>query len=255
LDHSEFETLHTRYQQQAEWTRTIRETILSEIGFNAGDRLLEIGSGTGVITRELSTQFQECQTIGLDILYPVCVFANQQDPRSIYLAGNGLHSPFRSNSFVAVLSHFLLMWVPEIDLVLREMVRLAHPGGWVLAFAEPDYGGRIDNPREFEEIGHLQAASLEAEGADPLIGRKLRGAFHRAGLDQIRVGILGAEWSELDDPSNDRSEWQTLIKDISRYLPSGKLSALEKADQAARTAGERILFVPTFYAIGKVPIN
>jgi ubiquinone/menaquinone biosynthesis C-methylase UbiE len=255
LDHSDFETLHARYQQQAEWTQTIRKTILSEIDFKAGDRLLEIGSGTGVITSELSAQFQNCQVIGIDILYPICTFANRQDNQSIYLAGDGLYPPFCSNSFAAVVSHFLLMWVPELDKMIREMVRIALPGGWVLAFAEPDYGGRIDNPKDFEEIGHLQAASLEAEGADPLIGRKLRGAFHRAGLDQIRVGILGAEWTETEDPSDDRPEWQTLIKDISRYLPASRLSALEKADQAARAAGERILFVPTFFAIGRVPIN
>ena len=224
----DFKSLHARYKIQAGWTKAIRKNLISKIGLDDGDRLLEIGSGTGVITGELSAQLQECRIYGLDIHSPICKFAQQQDPRSTYLAGDGLHSPFLSESFLVVLCHFLLMWVPEIDALLEEMVRLAKPGGWVMAFAEPDYGGRIDNPRELEEIGHLQAASLEAEGADPLIGRKIRGAFHTAGLDRIQAGILGAEWTSADDPSGDRSEWNTLLDDISRYLPSTKAGHFRK---------------------------
>ncbi len=48
-------------------------------------------------------------------------------------------------------------------------------------------------------------------------------------------------------------EWDTLAADLAGSLDPDRLSALRQLDSAAWQRGDRILFVPTFYAIGWVP--
>jgi hypothetical protein len=40
--------------------------------------------------------------------------------------------------------------------------------------------------------------------------------------------------------------------DLKIQLSEGQLTEYQKADQAAYRSGERVLFIPTFYAIGRV---
>ena len=130
------------------------------------------------------------------------------------------------------------------------MVRAARPGSAIIAFAEPDYGGRIDYPPELEELGKLQTQALRRQGADPLTGRKLNEIFHRAGLKNIETGLLGGQWSGEPQPAQQASEWATLETDLAGLLPNARLKELRRQDADAWQAGRRVLFVPTFYAVG-----
>ncbi len=123
-----------------------------------------------------------------------------------------------------------------------------------MALAEPDYGGRIDYPDELSVIGKWQIDSLLQQGADPLIGRKLRTLFATSGLNQIEAGVLGGEWKTASLGTEQESEWAVIRSDLAREPE--KLSRLDKLyqiDQQAQEHNERILFVPTFYAWGRVP--
>jgi hypothetical protein len=124
-----------------------------------------------------------------------------------------------------------------------------------LALAEPDYGGRIDYPPELGILGDLQQAALRQQGADPLIGRKLRAIFEGARLTNMVTGILGGEWSGRPEPEEMDMEWAVMEDDIQSNAqndPSLDISKLRFLDQGSWEKGERILYVPTFYAFGQV---
>ena len=133
------------------------------------------------------------------------------------------------------------------------MRRVTKGGGWVLALAEPDYGGRIDYPIRFEEIGKLQTRALIDQGVDPMIGRRLRELFSQAGLIDIRAGVLGGEWMGSQSQEDLDSEWQTIAADLQHELSHEAIEGYRTADAEAWRSGTRILFIPTFYAIGRVP--
>jgi len=122
-----------------------------------------------------------------------------------------------------------------------------------MALAEPDYGGRIDYPFELAEIGRLQAESLTRQGADIQMGRKLAEIFSAAGLQNVTSGVMGGEWAQKSTPAMRELEWDTLTSDLAGSLNPARLSALHQLDSAAWQRGDRILYVPTFYAIGWVP--
>ena len=245
------ERLHSRYLVQATWTASIREQLFDPLQIQGKHKVLEVGSGTGVISAETSQRFS-LASVGVDIDRSAVTFAQNNDPTSLYLAGDGSNLPFQTAAFDAVFCHFLLLWVENPKKILDEMVRVTKPGGWILALAEPDYGGRIDFPRELETIGQRQIQALLDQGANPYLGRTLRALFHSAQLTEIRTGLLGGEWQENIDDDQLDSEWETLAQDLSDLLPADEIERFRRIDHEAWEMGTRVLFVPTFYAAGRV---
>jgi len=248
LDH-----LHSRYLVQATWTNSIREQLFDSLQIYGEHKLLEVGSGTGVISADITRRFQT-KTVGIDIDHSAAAFANNIDPESAYLAGDGSNLPFRPATFDMALCHFLLLWVEDPGKILAEMARVTKPGGWILALAEPDYGGRIDFPRELETVGRGQTQALIDQGANPYLGRTLSALFHSAQLTEIRTGLLGGEWQGSPDEDLLESEWETLARDLSHLLHADEIEQFKHIDSNAWKMGTRVLFVPTFYAVGRVPL-
>jgi ubiquinone/menaquinone biosynthesis C-methylase UbiE len=247
------ERLHSRYLVQATWTASIREQLFDSLQVQGKHKILEVGSGTGVVSAEISQRFS-IESVGVDIDRSAVTFAHNTDAASLYLAGDGNNLPFLPAAFDVVVCHFLLLWVENPEKILHEMVRVTKPGGWILALAEPDYGGRIDYPRELEIIGQAQIQALLDQGANPYLGRTLRALFHSAQLTEIRGGLLGGEWQGNIDEDQLESEWETLAQDLSDLLPADEIERFRRIDHEAWEMGTRVLFVPTFYAAGRVAL-
>ncbi|HET8706213.1 MAG TPA: hypothetical protein VFM46_07930, partial [Pseudomonadales bacterium] len=136
--------------------------------------------------------------------------------------------------------------------ILREMARVTRLGGAVLALAEPDYGGRIDFPAELATLGRWQAEALQAQGADPQMGRKLAGLFASAGIKDVETGVMGGEWRMPLHAEERAMEWAVLESDLTGHFPESDIQKLKELDITSTQSGARILFVPTFYAWGHV---
>ncbi len=243
---------HRRFLQQSGWTQQLRQYLLSRLELPPASRVLEAGCGTGAITASLRED-TPARVYGLDLNLPFLRLARQNDPVTRFTAGDALRLPFTANSFDAAVCHFLLLWVSQPADALAELLRVTRPGGVVIAFAEPDYGGRIDHPPALAELGRLQAEALRQQGAGTDMGRQLSGLFHAAGLRNIETGLLGAQWQGPSSSSEVASEWAALESDLAGKLTSARRSELRQVDAAARQTGQRVLFVPTFYAIGYKP--
>lgn len=220
--------------------------------------VLDVGCGTGVLLKELEGHTTR-RLYGLDIERGHLIQASAHVPGADLIHGDAHCLPYRSNTFDASLCHFVLLWVHDPLMMISEMVRVTRPRGAVLALAEPDYGGRIDYPPELAKLGVWQQAALRAQGANPLIGRRLSAIFASAGLESVECGVIGARW--IDPPPRDEweSEWAVIENDVSfvqdASADSQKLGILKRIDLAALTSHQRILFVPTFYAWGRVPYD
>lgn len=88
------------------------------------------------------------------------------------------------------------------------------------------------------------------------MGRKIKALFHQADLDKIKVGVIGAQWTAGINEREFQSEWEIIRSDILALSKKSEVEktaeVIQKIDQTARELGERILFVPTFYALGIV---
>jgi SAM-dependent methyltransferase len=241
---------HTRYTQQARWTARVRQYLFDRAGLVAAQRVLEVGCGTGALLSELPV-FTSARIFGLDLDLVATKQVRLHAQTACITCGDGHCLPFPDGMFDAVLCHFLLLWVRSPLDVLKEMKRVTRPGGAVLALAEPDYAGRIDYPPELEPLGRWQAESLRKQGADPDAGRQLRGWFVSAGIAPIESGIMAGGWSDAPSPEERALEWAVIESDLADHIPGQDIQKIKKLDEAAWEGGERVLFVPTFYAWGR----
>jgi SAM-dependent methyltransferase len=246
---------HLRFIQQAGWTKDIREYLFGIVNFKAGNKILDVGCGTGVINEELGGT--GLSQYGLDINLHHLMLATHHSADTHYLQGDANQLPYADHSFNLVYCHFLLMWVKNPRNVLEEMKRVTKPGGKVMALAEPDYGGRIDHPPELAALGEFQIKSLQRQGANPLIGRQLLDLFNSTGLESVEAGLLGGQWSGQPSWDSWRQEWQVFRSDMEKapgMLATTEIKKLEEIEREAVQNGRRVLFVPTFYACGTVRI-
>ena len=241
---------HKRYLVQADWTQHIRQHMIKKTNPIQGDRILEVGSGTGALLNALSHE-GDFHFFGVDLDRPSLAFSQTHYPSFNLTQADGHHLPYAPGIFGLVLCHYLLMWVQKPETLLHEMTRVTRPGGWVIALAEPDHQARIDYPPPLGDLGARQTQALQDQGVDVNMGRKLRALFHQTGLIEIEVGILSARWDKL--PAWDESEWMMLQADLASQLSPEALLDYERIERQARKTGERILFIPTFYALGKIP--
>lgn len=248
--------IHVRFVQQAAWTKPLRDYLFARVGLSTAKRVLEVGCGTGALLAELPADLRAPLNVhGLDISTEMLTMAMRNTPSASLTQGDALLLPFLDSSFDLALCHFLLLWVSNPQTALREMERVVRPGGAVLVLAEPDYGARIDHPDELNSLGIWQSASLTAQGADPQMGRKLSALFHSIGLVEIETGVLGGQWRQAYSSEQDfEMEWNVLTHDLQQNAEFLAHSAhFKKLEMEARRNGARVLFVPTFYAIGYRP--
>ena len=239
---------HTRYTQQATWTRDLRAYLFKKAGLNQARRVLEVGCGTGAILSELVTS---ASLHGLDLNPAALAECRIHAPKVSLVHGNGLSLPYPDATFEIVYCHFLLLWVRDPLQALVEMKRVTKSGGYIIAFAEPDYSHRIDKPDELIQLGKWQTESLQRQGADPGFGARLAESFFEAGIKINETGTIQGVEKE-PSPGEWEIEWAVIESDLAGFVPGEDIQKIKRLDQQARARGERVLHVPTYFAWGQV---
>lgn len=230
----------------------MRAHILRATGLDStSGRILDVGCGTGALLQEIGAA-APAALYGLDNHLPYLHNAQENTAGASLTCGDAFHLPYAADSMQAAFCHFLFLWLSDPARALEEMCRVVQPGGWVIAFAEPDHSARIDHPAELEQLGSMQTRALQNQGANPAIGRALRGLFTQTGLQNVQAGIISGHWNAGFDPAGWEQEWQVLTADLADSLPEEERLCLKAIDRHAWQTGERILYIPTFYAWGQV---
>ena len=237
---------HKRYQQQAGWSKPARDHIFKNLNLPPASYILEVGCGTGAVLADYSNN-SSYSTFGLDIKWSVLHFCQKEDPKPSLTCGDAFALPFPSGSFDLTYCHYLLLWLKDPLSAIQEMKRVTRSGGYVCAFAEPDYNGRIAFPTWLEKITELQTRSLIKKGINPKIGRQLRRLFTEVNLHEVKTGILSAEWDENADYIE--SEKEIIKNDLAFLRDRQNNTEVFSINQFPK---DSINFVPTFYACGQV---
>jgi hypothetical protein len=131
------------------------------------------------------------------------------------------------------------------------MKHVAKAGAHVLAFAEPDYTARIDEPNELVQLGQWQTEALKRQGADPGLGNRLAGLFFKAGIEIIETGTIQGVDQE-PSPDEWEMEWAVIESDLAGFIADDDIQKTKRLDQQAWARKERVLHVPTYFAWGRV---
>lgn len=144
------------------WSRLVAREFLSWLDVPAGARWLDVGCGTGALTRLILDTAAPERVEGVDASDAFVRFARHQvhDGLASFTVGDARSLSQRDESFDAVVSGLALNFVPQPEVALREMKRVTRTGGPVAVYVW-DYAGEMQLMRYFWDA----AVALDAGAA------------------------------------------------------------------------------------------
>jgi SAM-dependent methyltransferase len=252
----EFSDFIKKLELQALETAEERIPLYLEVGLKDARRILDVGCGSGVVTRDIA-RLTKGIVVAIDGSSEMINIAREilGDYNNTRLCvGTAYHLPFHDNSFDVVTCNLFFMWVEKPELAIREMVRVVKPNGRILASLEPDYGGKIHWPENPKVDPLFSGEAIRKRHGDPHIGRKLREIFVRAGL-QTKIGIGNSRiWSCEEDKNyylHARDFYIKVLRDAG--LTDKEIDEWEYEYLKSLDEGVQLNFFPQFYAIGIKP--
>lgn len=154
-----------------------------------GMRVLEVGSGLGILAAEVAESAAGVEVAGLERSAEQLAAAIPA-PHVRYVQGDALTLPFSDGEFDLVYCRYLLEHVADPARVLAEMRRVARTGGRVAAMENDISLVRLDPPcPAFDAVWSAFADYQRRLGGDGLIGRRLFRLFREAGFMQVELSV------------------------------------------------------------------
>ena len=188
------------------WSRLVARQVLPWLQVEPERRWLDVGCGTGVLTRAILELAAPREVVGVDPSDGFLAHARTwtADGRASFQTGSAGALPFDDEVFDAVVSGLVLNFVSEPVRGLADMRRVARPGGTVAAYVW-DYAGQMQMLRYFWDA----AVALDPAARDLDEGRRfpicqpdaLRSVFERAGLSRVRGRAIDVptDFRDFDD--------------------------------------------------------
>jgi len=243
-----------------EQTLEMKVDSYSMLGINGGNRVLDVGCGTGDDVRRMAGIVGTFgRAVGIDLSDAMIEQARQRaegtDLPVEFVNGSTYDLPFPDDSFDACRCERVLQHLDEPLRAVLEMARVVRPGGRVLLI-DTDFGAEMVDtsfPEIHERMRATQQVRRRTEPGDGWRGRQLWGLAHEAGLIDVvvegRVPVLttfeaAAAIARIDAWADQAAEQGS----ISRRETDAWLDDLKQRDATSRFFAA----APIFLVVGTV---
>jgi SAM-dependent methyltransferase len=171
----------------------LRRAFLRFAGVAAGASVLEVGSGSGAVARDIGGLVgPRGSVVGVDpsrISVAAARRLARRDglqERVRFRVADGRRLPFARDRFDVSLAVTVLLHVEAPDQIVAEMIRVTRSGG-VVAVQDQDFGTLALAHPDRRLTARILDGVVEAMYAEPWSGRRLPGLLARLGLRRVRL--------------------------------------------------------------------
>jgi arsenite methyltransferase len=172
-----------------------RHTVLKALVLKPGERVLDVGSGPGLLVAEMAEQVAPTGHVtGLDIAESMVMIARQRcakEPikhRTTIIQGDATDLPFPDATFDAAVSTQVYEYVPEVRAALEELHRVLRAGGRALIL-DTDWDSVVWHAHDQARMQRILTA-WKQRFADPYLPRTLTSRLRRVGFEVRRRDVL-----------------------------------------------------------------
>lgn len=187
-------------------------------------RVLDLGCGTGVVTRQLAEALHPSSELhGADVSAGLLREARRlaPDSRIRWDHVSSPRLPYQDATFEAVTMHTLLSHVPEPANILSEAARVLKKDGILIVF-DADHAGTTYSQADYETTRRIDHLLTSAIATHPDICRQLPRLLKAAGF------TLCGHNSEILSECGQGDYWLSSVQGFARLIPAlGVLSAQE----------------------------
>lgn len=175
------------------WSGEVASRFLAWLPPGENHRWLDIGCGTGALTKQILLMSRPQMITGIDPSHDFIRYARQQITRAHFLVADAGGLALQDKIVDTVVSGLALNFMPHPERALLEMRRVVKPGGIVAAYVW-DYAGKMEFLRYFWDA----AVELDPHAAALHEGRRfpicqpepLQRLWEGAGFQNIAVDPL-----------------------------------------------------------------
>ncbi|MBV9237828.1 MAG: class I SAM-dependent methyltransferase [Xanthobacteraceae bacterium] len=221
-------------QLMGRWSKKLAPLFIKFAGLADGEKILDVGCGTGSLTFALSkfADLSQISAIDYSLVFVEAAKRRNTDPRITIEQADACALPFADGTFDRALALLVLHFVPDAGKAVAEMRRVVRPGGIVAAVVWDHLGGMSGMRMMVDTV-----AALSEDG------RKLRnrycfqpmmqpGEMKQAFIKQGLVDVVETELMVRMDYQNFDDYWAPIAAGEG---PLGKFMTTLEAAERART--------------------
>jgi ubiquinone/menaquinone biosynthesis C-methylase UbiE len=170
-----------------------RRAIRAALALQPGERVLDIGSGPGLLADEMAREVgAQGSVTGVDPSEEMLAIARSEqssdEERLVYLVGAATELPVPDADFDAVTSTQVYEYVADMSTALAEAHRVLRPGGR-LVILDTDWDSIVWRSSDDERMQRVLAA-WDEHLADPHLPRRLPGLLRDAGFALTSAEVI-----------------------------------------------------------------
>ena len=183
-------------QLMGRWSRRLARLFVPFAGVLPGERVLDVGCGTGSLTFTIAETVAVDAVAGIDFseLYVAMAQAKNTDPRITIRNADACALPFPDAAFDRTMTQLVLQFVPDPALAVAEMRRVTRPGGVVAGAVWDSFGGQTQSRMFWDTAAMLDPAASVVRGDSMMRPMTrpgaLKAAWQQAGLQEVEDTYL-----------------------------------------------------------------
>jgi len=183
------------------FSRPLAAPFADFAGVGAGQRVLDVGAGTGILSTELARRLGESSTTAVDPSPPFAAALEQRLPGVTVFRAAAEALPFEDSGFDAALAQLVVHFMSDPVAGLTEMARVTRPGGVVAVSVWDHAGGRGPLSIYWDAVRELDPGADDESGLAGARAGHLTELLSEAGLQQVEETALtvAAQYATFDE--------------------------------------------------------